>query len=68
MVTQRKVTVRYNKDMYIAVQPAIEGKVRFLRVDRAVGAVVHGHSQRVLRSQRGGQVDAESGIAARVAR
>ena len=68
VVTQRKVTVRYNKDMYIAVQPAIEGKVRFLRVDRAVGAVVHGHSQRVLRSQRGGQVDAEGGIAARVAR
>ena len=68
VVIQRKVTVRYNKDMYIAVQPAIEGKVRFLRVDRAVGTVVHGHSQRVLRSQRGGQVDAESRIAARVAR
>ena len=68
VVIQRKVTVRYNKDMYIAVQPAIEGKVRFLRVDRAVGAVVHRDSQRVLRSQRGGQVDAEGGIAARVAR
>ena len=67
VVTQRKVTVRYNKDMYIAVQPAIEGKVRFLRVDRAVGAIVHGHSQRVLRSQCGGQVDAKGGIAARVA-
>ena len=67
VVIQRKVTVRYNKDMYITVQPAIEGKVRFLRVDRAVGAVVYGHSQRVLRSQRGGQVDTEGGIAARVA-
>ena len=66
VVTQRKVTVRYNKDMYIAVQPAIEGKVRFLRVDRAVGAVVHRNGQRVLRSQHGGQVDAEGGIAARV--
>ena len=64
VVIQRKVTVRYNKDMYIAVDAAIEGKVRFLRVDRAVGAVVHGHSQRVLHSQCGGQVDAEGGIAA----
>ena len=35
MVIQRKVTVRYNKDMYIAVDAAIEGKVRFLRVHRA---------------------------------
>ena len=67
VVIQRKVTVRYNKDMYIAVQPAIEGEVRFLRVDRAVGAVIHRDSQRVLRSQCGGQVDAEGGIAARVA-
>ena len=67
VVIQRKVTVRYNKDMYIAVDAAVEGKVRFLRVDRAVGAVVHGHSQRVLRSQCGGQVDAEGGIAAHMA-
>ena len=68
MVTQRKVTVRHNKHMYIAVQPAIEGEVGLLRVHCAVGAVVHRNGQRVLRGQRGGQVDPKSRVPARMTR
>ena len=41
VVVQRKMAVGHNQHMYIAVNAAVEGEIRLLRVDRAVGAVVN---------------------------
>ena len=41
VVVQRKMAVGHNQHMYIAVNAAVEGEIRLLRVDRAVDAVVN---------------------------
>ena len=62
-----KVSSRYNMQRNIAVNAAIEGKVRLLRVDRVIVAVVHRDGQYIVAGAQGvGNVHAEGGVAALV--
>ena len=52
---------------YIAVNAAVEGEIRLLRVDRVIVAVVHRDGQYIVAGAQGvGNVHAEGGVAALV--
>ena len=63
---QGKVLCRDDVQSYIAVNAAVEGKVRFLGVHGVVVAVVHADGQQIFLFEMVGQVYPEGGVAALV--